>query len=179
MKNFSITLLTLLPLIACGGPATEAAPPSSAAPPEAPSEQAGAAPAPAEEESVVGPPDVAWKDMTKDQRARFMKAVVMPKMKGLFQAFDAKHFEGFTCKTCHGPGLDDKSFEMPNPELPRLPATPEGFQALMKEEPQWVKFMGEQVKPQMATLLGLPEVDPQHPDPGAFGCGNCHASETK
>src|SRR3954466_10799023 len=65
---------------------------------------------------VVGPPEVAWKDMTKDQKMKFMKAVVTPKMKVTFQKFDPKMFEKFNCGTCHGKDAKDREFKMPNPK---------------------------------------------------------------
>ena len=126
---------------------------------------------------VVGPPEKAWKDLTKEQKAKFMKSVVVPKMKPVFQAFDAKQFEKFNCSTCHGKGGKEREFKMPNPEIHALPDNPEEFMALMKKKPtwpKWAKFMGEEVKPQMATLLGLPNFDPKKPVEGAFSCGNCH-----
>ena len=45
---------------------------------------------------VVGPPEVAWKDMTYNQKRAYMKAKVQPTMKPIFQAFDAKKFKTFT-----------------------------------------------------------------------------------
>ncbi|MFL5346933.1 MAG: hypothetical protein ACJ8AT_19290 [Hyalangium sp.] len=132
-------------------------------------------PPPGGQEPVVGPPQVAWKDMTKPQRGRYMFMVVMPKMKEVFQAFDNKKFAQVTCATCHGPDARDRSFSMPNPELFALPP-PEEFGPVMQKEPEWVKFMAEKVKPQMATLLGVKEYDPQNsnPQPGTFSCNNCH-----
>ncbi len=123
--------------------------------------------APEDQEPVVGPPQVAWKDMTKQQRGKYMARVVMPRMKEVFHAFDDKKFAKVTCATCHGPGAKDRSFTMPNPENFVLPA-PADFGSLMQEKPEWVKFMAEKVKPEMATLLGLKEFDPQNPQPGTF-----------
>jgi hypothetical protein len=126
---------------------------------------------------VVGPPDVAWKDMSKEQRGRYMKAVVTPKMKPFFQDFDPKLFERFNCATCHGKEAKSRAFKMPNPEIHPLPPTPEAYMAMMKKKPEWErwsKFMGEKVAPQMAALLGLPVFDPKKPDPNAFGCKGCH-----
>ena len=93
---------------------------------------------------VVGPPDVAWKDMTPKQKGAYMKAVVTPKMKPIFQAFDGKQFKTFNCETCHGKGAGDRKFKMPSPDIKPLPSTPEAFQAKMKTEkdwPKWVDFM--------------------------------------
>src|SRR4051794_29907662 len=101
-KNFvrsSIAALVLPVSLAAGAGFSHAAPDAGAkaAPPAA----AAAAAAPAAGGKVVGPPEVAWKDMTKEQRGKFMKVVVTPKMKGVFQEFDPVHFKQFNCATCH------------------------------------------------------------------------------
>lgn len=127
-----------------------------------------------EEAALVGPPQVAWADMTRPQRGKYMKEVVTPKMKALFQAYDPDQFATFGCKTCHGKDAKARHFEMPAPDLPTLPATQAAFHQLALEQPQVMKFMGEQVKPQMAALLGLEEENPQSPKPNTFGCSNCH-----
>lgn len=131
------------------------------------------------QEPVVGPPQVAWKDMNPKQRGAYMAAVVMPTMKATFQAFDAKKFAKFDCKTCHGDDGEKKEFKMPNAGLYELPHSPEGFGQLAKDKPEYMKFMATQVKPQMAKLLGLEEFDPASPKPGTFGCMACHATEKK
>ncbi len=134
----------------------------------------------AEEDSspVVTPAEVPWKDMTKHQRARYMGKVVTPKMREVFQAFDAKHFAKVNCATCHGKNAKEKEFKMPNPELPKLPASEKVFmETVMKKKPEMVKFMAEQVTPKMAELLGLKPFDPKAPDPAAFSCEGCHTLE--
>lgn len=128
-------------------------------------------------EPVVGPPEVAWADMSKEQRGVYMKKVVMPKMQEAFHAFDPQAYEKITCATCHGSGAKDHSFKMPSADLPKLPSTPAGWARLQTEEAEWMKFMGGTVKPQMAALLGKPNFDPQNPQPGAFGCMGCHVTE--
>src|SRR3954467_10983130 len=130
---------------------------------------AGAAPA----AKVVGPPEVAWKDMTKDQKMKFMKAVVTPKMKVTFQKFDPKMFEKFNCGTCHGKDAKDREFKMPNPkaDIHPLPDTPQEFQALMAKKPtwpKWLKFMKDEVDPQVAGLLNVTMFDPKKPNPADF-----------
>ncbi len=129
-----------------------------------------------QDQAVVGPPQVAWKDMTKKQKQTYMKKVVIPTMQPLFAAYDKDEFSTITCLTCHGDGATDSTFKMPNPEIMPLPATPEGFQALMAEKPKAVEFMAKQVKPAMAKLLGEPEFDPAHPEAGGFGCMECHTA---
>jgi cytochrome c553 len=129
---------------------------------------------------VVGPPEVAWKDMNKDQRMKFMKAVVNPKMKVVFQTFDAQKFAKFGCATCHGKDGKDREFKMPNPnaDIHPLPDSPEGFKALLAKKadwPKWAKFMGEKVEPTLfAELLKVPVFNPAKPDPNAYGCAKCH-----
>lgn len=131
---------------------------------------------------VAGPPDVKWDDMTKEQRGKYMKAVVVPKMKPLFQEFDPALFKKFDCATCHGKDAKERKFKMPNPELHPLPSTPEAFGAMMKTKPtwpKWTKFMGEKVEPTMAALLGTHPFDPKKPAAGGFGCIGCHTLDKK
>jgi len=129
---------------------------------------------------AVGPPEVAWKDMTYVQRREYMKVAVMPKMKPIFRKFDAKTFADFSCETCHGKEASKRKYKMPSPDIHPLPNTPEGFQAKLKQEPtwpKWTKFMAEEVEPPMGELLGVPVFNPQKPEKGAFSCGACHRLE--
>lgn len=123
---------------------------------------------------VVGPPQVAWKDMTHQQQARFMAKVVMPKFKPMFQKFDGKMFAKFECDTCHAKAtVADHSFKMPNPDIYVLPESEEDFGKILKAKPEWMKLMGE-VEHEMAGTLGLPPYNPAAPDPTQFGCYGCH-----
>jgi hypothetical protein len=117
---------------------------------------------------------IDWKSMTYKERSLYMRDVVVPQMGQLFRAFDPKTFASFDCTTCHGAGAKDGSFTMPNPALPTMPGNMVGFQALMREKPAWMKFMGGEVRPRMAALLGKDEIDMRNPKPDAFGCKNCH-----
>ncbi len=129
---------------------------------------------------TLGPPDVAWKEMTFAQKKAYMKAAVTPAMKPIFQAFDGKKFKTFTCASCHGQDGADRKFKMPSNGIHPLPNTPEAFQAKLKEEPTWPKwteFMSQKVEPAMGKLLDLPVFDPKKPVKGAFGCANCHKLE--
>jgi hypothetical protein len=128
---------------------------------------------------VVGPPEVAWKDMTVKQKRAYMKAAVTPTMKPIFQAFDAKKFDEFTCATCHGKNAADEKYKMPSKtaDIKPLPSTPEAFEAKMKVEPTWPKFaefMSQKVEPAMGKLLDVPVFNPKKPVEGAFGCVKCH-----
>jgi hypothetical protein len=168
MRNLSILLACAL-----GACATSSPDPASSPPPAERAPPPPAAPPPAAGD-VVGPPQVAWKEMTKEQKGKFMKSVVVPKMKPLFTSFDAEFFPKVDCATCHGKDAKARGFKMPNPELYVLPGTPAEFAEVAQKKPKWVKFMAETVKPQMAALLGLPEFDPKNAQPGTMGCHNCH-----
>ena len=129
---------------------------------------------------AVGPPQVAWKDMTFDQKKAYMKEAVTPTMKPIFQAFDKKKFKTVNCQTCHGEDGADRKFKMPSNDIHPLPNTKEGFEAKLKAEPTWPKwteFMAQKVEPAMGKLLDVPVFDPKKPVEGAFSCGKCHKLE--
>ena len=176
-------------LAACGGAPTAATPPVPAAafpPTTAPVPVATAPTATTAEVPVVvappaPPPPAAtvppgasrlWRDMTKVERADHMKAFVLPKLGPEFAKWEPKHYKDMKCAGCHGAGAKDKSFKMPNPDLPKLPMTHEGFAELEKKKPEAMKLMKEQVMPQMQKLLGLPPFDMATKQ--GFGCGACH-----
>src|SRR4051812_32865857 len=75
-------------------PAPKTAAPAPAAPAAAPAAGAPAAAAPAA--GAAAPAAIDWKSMTKAQRKKYMKDVVMPKSKELFVAFDKK-YEKMNC----------------------------------------------------------------------------------
>lgn len=122
-------------------------------------------------------PTRPWKDQDHDERMITMKKVVWPAMKAEFAAFDPKQYDAVSCETCHGPGAKDKTFKMPNPKLPKLPATPEGFEKLKKEHPDMMRFMSETVVPRMAGFLGEKPYDPKTHQ--GFGCFRCHPKDAK
>jgi mono/diheme cytochrome c family protein len=129
---------------------------------------------------AVGPPEVAWKVMTYQQKKAYMKAAVTPAMKPIFQAFDAKKFKTVACVTCHGKDGAERKFKMPSNDIRPLPNTPEAFKAKLKAEPTWPKwteFMSQKVEPAMGKLLDVPVFDPKKPVEGTFSCGNCHKLE--
>lgn len=130
---------------------------------EAPKAEAPAAPENAK---------IDWAKMNKDQRKKYMKATVLPAAKKMFASYDPKKYSKVTCMTCHGEGATNGSFKMPNPELPKLPKSPEGFKELAEKKPEMMKFMGQTVKPEIAALLGLEQWTPQNPK--GFGCIGCH-----
>jgi hypothetical protein len=163
LKTTLASVATILFLAACGGsqPPAESPPDPAAEPPPA-------------ETPAEAPMPEAFDDMNRDQRMMFMKQTVLPTMQAKFQEFDATRYAEFSCATCHGAGAKDGSFKMPNPNLPKLPSTPEGFTELAGKKPEAAKFMGEVVTPTMTELL--------HEEPfdmatgKGFGCMECHTT---
>ncbi|MBA3539219.1 MAG: hypothetical protein H0T79_06295 [Deltaproteobacteria bacterium] len=176
MRNI---LLILVIAAACGGKSTPE--PTTPATPVVTADDGSAAPTPAPEpekapEKVAEPappppppePD-AFMKLSRDEKMKIMKTKVMPAMAKAFKSHDAKEFAKFTCKSCHGKGVADDTYKMPNAELPPL-----DFAALKagKQDPKMAEFMGKVVQPDMAKLLGVPAYDEAHPN--AFGCLTCH-----
>lgn len=140
-------------------------------------ETAASTPAPAGAGAAgkpAGPPEIPWADMNKDQRIDYMKSIVLPRMKQAFTNFSPDRFNKMNCVTCHGDSAADGSFKMPNPRLPVLPNSSEGFKELAADKPAVMDFMKNEVKPKMAAMLGTPEWTPATKT--GFGCGACHTT---
>lgn len=154
MKNVSNVALAFVLLIAAARSAAADAPKAAAAAPK-----------------------IDWATMTFDQKRKYMKTTVLPEMKKLFISYDAKEFKNMNCVTCHGDGVEDGKFKMPNARLPKLPkpTAQSDFLVLQKKKPEAVNFMSAVVKPKMAELLGLPEWSPTVKT--GFGCYRCHTKE--
>jgi len=136
---------------------------------------AAPAPATAAAQTTAKPAgEIAWADMNKEQRIEYMKSVVVPRMKQAFTAFNPDRYAKMNCMTCHGDSATDGSFKMPNPRLPQLPNSPDGFKKLAAEKPAVLDFMKNEVKPKMAALLGMPEWTPENKS--GFGCVECHTT---
>jgi acetone carboxylase gamma subunit len=116
-----------------------------------------------------------FKAMTLDERVEFMKQRVLPETKRLFVAFDPS-FASMTCKTCHGDGAEDGSWDMPNPKIIALPGSEAAFMAWVQAKPEmgkWAGFMASQLEPAMGKLLQIEVFDPATKT-GAFSCEACH-----
>ncbi|HUQ08616.1 MAG TPA: hypothetical protein VM261_39260 [Kofleriaceae bacterium] len=156
-----LSVLTISAIAACGGKST---PPGGGG-------GGGGGGGTGPEAPMTGPLAAGqWESMDHQARAKFMGDVVLPAMQAEFKAFDATEFAEINCKTCHGKGADDHSFEMPNADLPVLSMA--FFQAPPDDKKAVLEFMSTKVKPQMATLLGLPERTETNED--GFGCMHCH-----
>jgi hypothetical protein len=114
--------------------------------------------------------------MNLEQRQTYMKEVVLPKARDIFIAFDAKKYEKMDCVTCHGDGVADGSFDMPNPKIKPLPNSEEAFMAWVAKEPEagrYAQFMSEKVEPLMGELLQKVVFDPKTKT-GELSCMSCH-----
>ena len=118
-------------------------------------------------------PQVAWADMTPQQKGEFMQQRVMPEMRTMFQTFDAHRFEHFTCATCHGANAREVNFHMPNGIAPLDPTQIPGMFA--SQDPMHV-FMTQRVWPRMTELLGAQRYNPETHQ--GFGCLGCHGMRT-
>ena len=202
-RDMKTCLLVVAALAACGShskqtPATPppAPPPSEPATPVATGSAAGsdmgsAAPemgsaagsaaagsAATEQPAQVEPAKLDGKtyaELDKKGRGEFMKKLVLPKARELFAAFDPK-FGNVTCKTCHGDGVADHTFKMPNPKIKQLPGTEKDFTIWVHQNPEeakWAGFMSEKLEPAMGQLLGKTVFDPRT-GKGELSCQTCH-----
>jgi hypothetical protein len=106
-----------------------------------------------------------WQSLDFDQRKRFMRELVMPSLRPLFQGFDGERFAAFSCSTCHGSGAKAGTFAMPSAEVPALSKA--RLSAAAESDKPMLAFMREMVKPKMAELLG---------EPDSLRCSSCHLS---
>jgi len=121
------------------------------------------------------PPPKPFDDMTEIEQKQHMKQVVLPVMRARFQQFDPEQFAKVNCVTCHGKGALEGKFELPNPELTKLPKTREGFMKLAETKQKTLDFMGKVVVPAMAIMVGEAPFDPATQK--GFGCFECHTTE--
>jgi hypothetical protein len=155
-------------------PSASAAPAESAAP-AAPPVASAAPPPPATPPGPPGPGD--WANWSHEWKLAYMKSTVMPKMGDAFHTFDAKKYDEPKCVLCHGGGVADGSFKMPNPDLPKLDVTPAGIKKLHSDpkKKKILEFMGKLVVPTTADLLGEQPFDMKTMT--GFGCLGCHTKK--
>jgi hypothetical protein len=154
-------------------PSASAAPvaSSSAAPVASSSASASAAPAASASAAPVAVPSAWAEDLPLGQKVAFMKAVVMPKMKPVFQEHDAKEFADFSCATCHGKPAKDPHEVLPKLTMKKGQITAFTDKKLAKD----AKWMAEKVVPAMAEAFGKKPFDPKTKE--GFGCMGCHSIE--
>ena len=176
MKKILVVSLGIAGLL--GAAATSIAADAPAAKAEAPKPAAAAPEGPkVSQKAIDAGKKIDWSKMDENAKKKYMKSTVLPTMKKLFVAFDKKKYSSMNCQTCHGEKAVENKFKMPSAELPKLPQPTDraGFMAVQQKKPEAVKFMGTEVKPTMAALLGKTEWSPTAPD--GFGCYACHTKE--
>jgi hypothetical protein len=149
------------PFIACGGGNAQTAPSTAG------TASASASAAPTE----AAPKAFSMTTMSKEEQAAYMKANVVPQMRPVFQAHDAKDYATFSCKTCHGP-----AYKNPHEFLPHL-TMQNGKLTAFADKPEMSKFMSEKVLPAMITAMGAKPFDMQTHE--GFGCNGCHTIDMK
>jgi hypothetical protein len=101
-------------------------------------------------------PSQSWDSMAKPDRELYMTTTVLPHMRETFVGFDAERFAAFDCETCHVTGAATGDYAMPDPGIPKLSRLHFGRDH-QRKHPETVRFMWEQVEPEMSALLGGPE----------------------
>ncbi|MCA9686277.1 MAG: hypothetical protein KC457_29180 [Myxococcales bacterium] len=112
--------------------------------------------------------DKQWSQMDESERMQHMSAVVLPRMRTVFQDHDPKRFADFDCATCHGSGANHGDFTMPNPELPQLHSA-HFYKQERKQHGDMVRLMWQQVEPTMGEALGV-----TYSFGGTIDCAACH-----
>lgn len=121
--------------------------------------------------ATTEPAKPKFDDMSREQKMALMKDVVLPKATALLQEHDKKKFAEVKCGTCHGPGVKDDKYDMPNAKLPKLDAADQ-FAKHKKKSEKMLAFMMEKFTPAVAEAIGEPMWSPE--TPAGFGCGKCH-----
>jgi hypothetical protein len=148
----AVIAVTLLAITSCG-PKTQSPAPAEPTTPE---------PAAAE---------TPWADKSEEDKKKHMKEVVVPAMKAVFATAPEDAPDRFNCAYCHGDGVKDGNFEMPNAELEALDPA-DNFAAHRTDHNEMVDFMMQKVVPEMAQALGVEPFDPAKGS--GFGCFACH-----
>ncbi|MBC8069734.1 MAG: hypothetical protein IAG13_15460 [Deltaproteobacteria bacterium] len=161
MKPFRSALALAALLVACNRQAAPANPPS-----ETPPANTEAKAEPSSPHDAAKP----FHELDKDGKMQRMAKVVMPDMGPVFKGFDAERYAKFDCGTCHV-----NHVHHPKDGLPKLALSNGGYEKLVAEKPELMKFMAEQVVPNMAKAMAEPVYDPATGQ--GFGCGGCHTVE--
>jgi hypothetical protein len=117
--------------------------------------------------SDIPGPERSWDSMSHADRELYMATTVLPHMRETFTSFDAERFASFDCATCHVTGAAAGDYAMPDPGIPKLSRLHFGREH-QRKHPETVRFMWEQVEPEMSALLGGPK------GMRGFNCRNCH-----
>lgn len=164
LSQLCLILAALLSVAACGGGEPEVVQPTSSA------NTAGGS-----QDDVIPSPPKPWDEMTFAEQQGWMAAEVLPRVGPMFESFDGERFAGFSCDGCHGASMQERGFEMPNPDILALHPTGSDEQhQMVQAHPQMVRFMFNQVLPTMQKLLGAEDFDVETQE--GFSCYACHPS---
>lgn len=112
-----------------------------------------------------GAPEIPWPQKSFEQRMEFMGLTFHPRMRELFQEYDAAAYDKFRCQTCHGEDMEARRFAMPATLRP-LPV--EGaIEAANARDAKATAFMVAKVLPETGELItGGADRQPS--------CASCH-----
>jgi hypothetical protein len=116
-----------------------------------------------------------WATWSREQKLAYMKSGFIDAERAIFASWEPVRFRNLECRDCHGPGVADSTFRLPNPDLPHLAPGAEGFQELAKHEPEVLWFMQKRLVPETARLLGVPAFDFEAHT--GFSCYQCHVRQ--
>ncbi|MEX1368850.1 MAG: hypothetical protein AB1Z98_37325 [Nannocystaceae bacterium] len=114
-----------------------------------------------------------WEELSFDDKTAYMIDVVEPQMREAFVAHDPQRYSDFGCATCHGSGMDDGTYSMPNPELPHL-REKSFYREHRKGDPETTRFMWRGVTKPMAKMLGKTAGHS-----GEVDCAACHVIDDR
>jgi hypothetical protein len=116
-----------------------------------------------------------WATWSHEQKLAYMKSGFIEAERAIFATWEPVRFKELTCRNCHGPGVVDGNFRLPNPDLPHLYPGADGFKELAAHEPEVLAFMQKRLVPETARLLGVPAFDFEAHT--GFSCYQCHVRQ--
>jgi hypothetical protein len=125
--------------------------------------------------SAGAPGPGEWSTWSHEQKLAYMKSGFIDAERAIFASWEPVRFQNLECRDCHGPGVADGSFRLPNPDLPHLAPGSDGFKELAAHEPEVLMFMQKRLVPETARLLGVPAFDFEAHT--GFSCYQCHVRQ--
>lgn len=141
----------------------------------APSALPSLAPAPDVPLPAGAPGPGEWATWSHEQKLAYMKSGFLDAERAIFASWEPVRFKELTCRNCHGPGVADGTFRLPNPALAHLAPGADGFKELAAHEPEVLAFMQKRLVPETARLLGVPPFDFEAHT--GFSCYQCHVRQ--
>lgn len=164
MKPTTSRILALLLFVAAGAACGSAPQQHTKLPPEPVIALPADAPKPGE-----------WSSWSHEQKLAYMKGGFMTAQRAIWASWEPARFRDLECRNCHGRGVADGTFQLPNPDLPHLYPGKEGFMELAQHEPEVLAFMQQRLVPETARLLGVPPFDMEAHT--GFSCYQCHTRQ--